>query len=244
MSFERVHYNFCCFRILIPDIRKCPFVHDHKWIKSNGGVSWEEGGQLGRSLCGQSDRKVTLFAISMNDDAQKQTVNFWSKCDYLCMDNMTELNWTRTDRSIKVFFFGKRKFVGSVHIITLNMTLIANETEPCLEPLWREDRWRPRKERSGAGFSHCGWIMSRARKALSKCHDQGIQINAVPKEKRIFMPSSVSVASLERISWDLLKRKGGLTGNDYCNVNFFKRQVHFRISISIWSWARLVKKNW
>ena len=43
--------------------------------------------------------------------------------------------------------------------------------------------------------------MSRARKALSKCHDQGIQINAVPKEKRIFMPSSVSVASLERISW-------------------------------------------
>ena len=76
VSFERVHYNFCCFRILIPDIRKCPFVHDHKWIKSNGGVSWEEGGQLGRSLCGQSDRKVTLFAISMNDDAQKQTVNF------------------------------------------------------------------------------------------------------------------------------------------------------------------------
>ena len=126
VSFERVHYNFCCFRILIPDIRKCPFVHDHKWIKSNGGVSWEEGGQLGRSLCGQSDRKVTLFAISMNDDAQKQTVNFWSKCDYLCMDNMT----SRTDRSIKVFFFGKRKFVGSVHI-TLNMTLIANETEPC-----------------------------------------------------------------------------------------------------------------
>ena len=42
------------------------------------------------------------------------------------MDNMT----SRTDRSIKVFFFGKRKFVGSVHI-TLNMTLIANETEPC-----------------------------------------------------------------------------------------------------------------
>ena len=39
-----------------------------------------------------------------------------------------------------------------------------------------------------------------ARRALSKCHDQGIQINAVPKEKRIFMPSSVSVASLERIS--------------------------------------------
>ena len=43
--------------------------------------------------------------------------------------------------------------------------------------------------------------MSRARKALSKCHDQGIQINAVPKEIRIFKPSSVSVASLERISW-------------------------------------------
>ena len=37
------------------------------------------------------------------------------------------------------------------------------------------------------------------------------QINAVPKEIRIFKPSSVSVASLERISWlerSTEKRKG------------------------------------
>ena len=44
-----------------------------------------------------------------------------------------------------------------------------------------------------------------ARRALSKCHDQGIQL--IAKGNRIFMPSSVSVASLEGISWrDLLKR--------------------------------------
>ena len=90
VSFERVHYNFCCFRILIPDIRKCPFVHDHKWIKSNGGVSWEEGGQLGRSLCGQSDRKVTLCISSyyaMNDEARNKQSTFEA--------NVTIYAWTK-----------------------------------------------------------------------------------------------------------------------------------------------------
>ena len=56
--------------------QECPFVNDHKWIKSNGGVSWEEGGQLGRSLCGQSDRKVTLFPLTMNDEARNKQSTF------------------------------------------------------------------------------------------------------------------------------------------------------------------------
>ena len=102
-------------------------------IESNDRVSWEERGQLGTSLCGQSYRKVTLFPPTMNDEAQKQTVNLSSKCDYLCMDNMT----SKTDRSI-LFFFAKRKFVERFHI-KLNMTSIANETEPCKEPLRREE---------------------------------------------------------------------------------------------------------
>ena len=49
-------------------------------IESNDRVSWEERGQLGRSLCSQSDRKVTLIPPTMNDEAQKQEEkkeNFW-----------------------------------------------------------------------------------------------------------------------------------------------------------------------
>ena len=164
----------------------------------------------------------------MNDEARNKQQSAFEA-------NVTIYAWTKwhQDRSI-VFFFGKRKFVESFNI-TLNMTSIANETEPCKEPLWREDRWRPWKERSGAAscFCHCGCEESLVQMSRS---DQGIQINAVPKEKRIFMPSSVSVASLEgilvgEICWEGWNK--GLTGNRYGNDNFFKIQVHFRINISI-----------
>ena len=60
----------------------------------------------------------------MNDEARNKQSTFEA--------NVTIYARTKShqDRSI-VFFFGKRKFVESFNI-TLNMTSIANETEPCL----------------------------------------------------------------------------------------------------------------
>ena len=141
VSFERVHYNFCCFRILIPDIRKCPFVHDHKWIKSNRGAEWvgrREGSWVEVSAASQTGKWHYVFPLTMLWTMKPETNSQPLKQMWLTIHAWTK--WHQ-DRSI-VFFFGKRKCVESFHI-TLNMTSIANETEPCKEPLWREDRWRP-----------------------------------------------------------------------------------------------------
>ena len=124
-----------------------------QWRSELGG---EERRQL--CLCGQSYRKVTLFPPTMNDEAQKQ----WT-----FQANVTIYTWTTWHQKLIVLnYSSSEKFVESFHI-KLNMTSIANETEPCLAMNLYKEKSSEGRGRSSVAARHrvsptadCVWIMS------------------------------------------------------------------------------------